>query len=437
MRPLWITTSLSAALLVTHVAGAQPVAPEPPPPLDPWYEALDFRLFVDAYATVNTAFPKPQSDANTLRDGPGSLRAYDRDAGFSLSWVGADVSYAPAPVGGTLNLRLGPTAEIYSHSCLSALAGRCDGDAPGLGMVKQAYASWRPGGEDGTLTFDFGKFNSTYGAEVAESQDNLNYTRGAVYWLAQPLFFTGLRAHWEIAPEIGLLAVAANGWNDTVDNNLGKTFGLQAALRPWASFHVTLGWLGGPEQDDTASITCPADTTYSTATGGCVASPGEPAGRHDVDQGGANQPEAWRHLLDLVLDYTPTESLRLVLNADYGWQGTRVRDTDAPTVHTDRQQYYGAALSARYALSESFAVAARGEYFEDPDGLGSSVSGLRLATGTLTLEAMPNDFLVLRLEGRGDFALDADHDRKIFKDGVRESASRLVTTTLGVVVTTN
>jgi hypothetical protein len=436
MRELCRTTSLIGALLVTGYAGAQPVAPEPPPPLDPWYEALEFGLFADAYASVNTNFPKPQFGANGLRGSDASLRAYDRNAGFGLSWVGADVRYAPAPVGGELSLRFGPTADLYAHTCLSQ-RGPCDGDVPGLGFVKQAYASWRPGGADGNLTFDFGKWNSIYGAEVAESQRNLNYSRGAVYWLGQPLFFTGLRANWQVAPELGLTALVVNGWNNTVDNNLGKTFGAQATLHPWQSLQVTLGWLGGPEQDDTAVVACAAGAAYSSATGGCMPAPGVPAQSYDVDQGGANQPRAWRHLLDLVLAYAPGERLRFVLDADYGWQGTRQHGADPATVDVQRQYYCGGALAARYALSETYAIAARGEYFQDPGGLASTVRGLKLATGTLTLEAKPNDFLLLRLEGRGDFVLAATDGKAIFKTGVRDGTSHMVTTTLGVVVTTN
>lgn len=360
----WMQLTVVATLTWGASAAAQPLAPEPPPPLDPWYEALDFGLFADAYASVNTNFPKPQENANRFR-------AYDSHNGMSLSWVGADVSYDPSPVGGTISLRLGPTAEAYSDSCLSA-STRCDSDVPGLAYVKQAFASWRPGGPDGSVVFDFGKFDTIYGAEVAESQLNLNYTRGALYWLGQPLFHTGLRATVDLWPEVAVTALAVNGWNNTIDNNLGKTFGLQLGLRPAADFSAYLGWLAGPEQDD--FIRCPTGAQYDPDTDTCVAGSDPGAPGDVVDQGGADAFESWRHLGDLVVLCTPLEQLRLALNASFGMEGVRQLQDDG-RVGVQRGIYYGAMLGARYALDATYALAARGEYFRDRDGMQTGVAG--------------------------------------------------------------
>jgi hypothetical protein len=425
----WMQLIAIAAVTWTTSTGAQPLAPEPPPPLDPWYEALDFGLFADAYASVNTNFPKPQENANRFR-------AYDTHNGMSLSWVGADVSHAPSPVGGTISLRLGPTAETYSDSCLSN-STRCDSDVAGLTYVKQAFASWRPGGADGSVVFDFGKFDTIYGAEVAESHLNLNYTRGALYWLGQPLFHTGLRTSVDLWPELTVTALAVNGWNNTIDNNVGKTFGLQLALRPTSSLSAYLGWLAGPEQDDTVS--CPTGTLYDTTTDSCVAGTDPTAPGDVVDQGGANEFEAWRHLGDLVVLYTPLEQLRLVLNASFGMEGMRELQDDG-RVEVNQGIYYGGMLGARYALDATYAVAVRGEYLSDRDGMQTGVEALELCTGTLTLEAAPNDFLSLRLEGRGDFVVGAEGGAEaedLYQQGVRKRTAHLITTTLGVVVTTN
>src|SRR6185369_4360765 len=113
-----------------------------------WYDAVELSAFVDAYASVNYNFPKPASGNNLYR-------AYDTTNGFALSWVGADISYAPDPVGGTLSLRFGPTATAY--------AGAIDSGS-GLEYVKQAFVSWKPVDE---LTVDFGKFDTPFGGEVA------------------------------------------------------------------------------------------------------------------------------------------------------------------------------------------------------------------------------------------------------------------------------
>src|SRR5690606_2938601 len=126
---------------------------------------------------------------------------------------------------------------------------------------KQAYASWRPGGADGILTLDIGKFDTFVGAEVADSHLNYNYSRGLLFWLAQPYYHTGLRANLDLSEQVWLTGLVANGWNNSVDNNFGKTFGLQVnfATAPAASggaplFDAHLAYIVGPEQQDYAVI---------------------------------------------------------------------------------------------------------------------------------------------------------------------------------------
>ena len=420
-------------LSLTELAAAQAGAPEPPPPMEPWYDALDLRAFADAYGSFNYNTPKPQSRGND------ATRAYDVTNGFALAWVGVDASYEADPVGGAVGLRWGPSAELYSGACFSGGATPCDGDI-GLQFLKQAYASWRPGGPESVFTLDFGKFDTIYGAELAESQDNMNYTRGVVYWWAQPAFHTGLRANVEITPELGLTALAVNGYNNTVDNNAGKTFGLQLALVPSDSFGAYLGWLGGPEQDDAVIVSCDPGEAYDESVGGCAPSTGAAGGDEVVDRGGANDFDAWRHLIDLVINFDATDDLSFVLNGDLVFEGVRSIDPATLETDVDNQMLYGAMLSARYQLDETWAIAGRGEYFADPDGLaGFGSEGFSLATGTLTLEAAPTENLVLRLEQRGDFALGSDVDggEDIFPKNERGLESQMITTTLGVVVTTN
>jgi hypothetical protein len=414
-----------AASCWTGTLLAQPLAPEPPPPAEPWYEAIELRAFVDAYASVNWDFPKPQTGPNTV------TRAYDTTNGFALSWVGFDASYAPDPVGGTIGLRFGPTATAYAG----------DDANHGLEYVKQAFVSWKPGGAESPVTLDFGKFDQPYGAEVAESQDNMNYTRGVLYWLAQPLFFTGLRGSVELMPELTLRAVAVNGWNRSVDNNIGKTFGLQAVIVPSEELTIAAGWVGGPEQDDFTTLTCDPGEAYDPAAGGCAPRAGAPGGDEVVDRGGANDFEAWRHLLDLVVVVTPIDMLSIVLNGNYGWEGAREGVSDEPKT----KRWYGAMLGARLQLDEVWALAARGEYYWNGDSHmprhqlpgEAIVSDVEIATATLTIELKPTDNLILRLENRGDFFLGGDPTQDLFQDGVRGSSDMMLTTTLGLVVTTN
>ncbi len=409
-----IRTSAAALLALTLLFRSSPAHADSAPRQQTWYDAISFKAFADGYAAVNYNFPKPQSGRNTFR-------AYDVSNGFALAWVGLDASYDPDPVGGTLALRFGPQAAIYAGG---------DADA-GLENVKQAFASWKPAS---SLTFDFGKFDTLYGAEVADSQGNFNYTRGALYWLGQPLFHTGLRATVAFRDELALKAMVVNGWNNSVDNNAGKSYGLQLAYTgKLASAYV--GWLGGPEQSDTTTLPCAADTAFDAGTGGCVASPGAAPSANPLDAGGADDFKAWRHLVDIVVSVNATDSLSLLFNADYGTQGTRTSSGTGYT--TTNQSWYGAMLAGRYQLDPVWAVAVRGEYYKDNNGLTSGVDGLALTTATLTLEAKPSPNLILRLDNRADLALDATGTTHVFDKGIRDSASHQLTTTLGVVVTTD
>jgi hypothetical protein len=415
------------AMSLASSALAQPSIPEPPPPSEPWYEAVQLGAFVDAYYNLNWGFPKPQSYKPPTR-------AYDSANGFALSWVGLDVSLDPDPVGGHVALRFGPTATLAAGN---------DGGTP-MELVKEAHVSWRPGGVEGMFQLDFGKFDTIVGAESAESQENANYTRGILYTFAQPVFHTGLHATADLSDAFALTAMVTNGNDRSLDNNIGKTFGLVLAATPSDDFSANVAWIGGPEQDDSIVFPCAAGTAYDPESAGCAPAPGVGAQDYVVDRGGANEFESWRHLFDLVIKVQPTESLALSLNGDYGVEGVR---SDDPTADTDpeSQHWYGGSLVARYQLDETFAVAGRGEYLKDPDGRAlkirlpddSLVTNAEIVTGTLTLEARPTENMIFRLEQRGDFVMDGEPTKDIFQEHERDTKSRVWTTTLGVVLTTN
>jgi hypothetical protein len=428
---------------------AQPVEPpgaDPEPDLPPaepyeeggdaWYDTIEFSAFVDAYASFNFNFPKPQFGKNTLR-------AHDQSNGFSLSWVGVNASYPADPVGATLSLRFGPTANQLGAACLSALepsqSTPCDSDV-GLQYVKQGFVSWKPGGADSAITLDFGKFDTPFGVEVAESHLNLNYTRSYLYWLAQPSFHTGLRGNFVVADAFDFRVLAVNGWNNSIDNNVGKSFGVQG------TFHLrnadgadmltaSLGYMIGPEHDDTAFIQCGAGERFSpTEPSGCIsagaATEVETSGL--VDRASSNT-DGLRHLIDLVVVADPIEQLRLVLNADFGVD--RVRSAQDLTKFQSAK-YWGVLLGGRFAVVDQFGIALRGEYVADPDGYLSGYfdrnEEIKLVSGTLTLEALPADFLTVRLDNRIDWS-----NKQIFNKEVRDLVGTQFTTTLGVVAHTD
>ena len=408
---------------------------------DSWYDSIDFSAFADAYFGVNYNFPKPQYGNNVLR-------AHDAANGFALSWVGVNASYAPDPVGATISLRFGPTAHQIGTGCVGASTS--DGENPavedkslcdsgvGLENVKQAFASWKPGGADSMFQLDLGKFDTPFGAEVAESHLNMNYTRSMLY-VSQPVFHTGLRASFAVSDALDFKLLAVNGWNNTIDNNLGKSFGAQV------NFHfknsddadllgVSVGYLGGPEHGDTLAVSCGAGTAFDTnAPGGCSAASASIPGHKSsgvLDKASSNS-DGWRHLVDLVVTSNPIERLRLVLNADFGVDNSR---TENDFNQFEAKTWYGVLLGARVAIVDEFGVAVRGEYFRDTHGFINPYAKYPqdLFGGTLTLDYLPSDFLTIRLDNRLDWS-----SREIFAKAVRDTTGVQVTSTLGVVAHTD
>ena len=405
---------------------------------DSWYDAIEFSAFVDAYFSLNYNFPKPQQGKNVLR-------AFDTTNGFALSWVGVNATYPADPVGGTVSLRFGPTAHTIGTGCFATDVSHCD-SGQGLENVKQAFASWKPAGADSMLQLDLGKFDTPYGAEVAESHLNMNYTRSMLF-ASQPVFHTGLRASFAVSDAFDFKLLVVNGWNNSIDNNAGKSFGAQF------NFHlkngddgdllgVSLGYMGGPERDDQVTVTCATGTKFDAASpSGC--SPGTASNASQVtssiDRASSNS-KGLRHLVDLVVAANPIERLRLILNADLGYE--KLRNPDNLTAFNS-SRYYGVMLGARVAIIDQFGVAVRGEYFHDakPTLGGVSAGGfispfpvndIDLVGGTITLDLLPSDNLTIRLDNRLDWA-----SRQIFSSGVRDNTGTQFTSTLGVVAHTD
>ncbi|TPV93343.1 MAG: porin [Myxococcales bacterium FL481] len=389
----------------------RPEAPPAPPELK-WHDNLTFGAFADAYAGVNWGFPHPQTGTNVAR-------AFDESNGFAFAWAGLDASYDADTVGGTMALRFGPSAAVFSGEPVGS----------GLNLVKQGFVTWKPARAQGKLSFDLGKFDTLYGAEVAESWLNMNYTRGVLNWLGQPFHHTGLRVGVAPRDTFGFNLLAVNGWNNSRDNNLGKTFGAQLALTPKDGVAVYVGYLTGPENDDLTTVFCGPGTAFDPDTGLCTPDPTNAVGQEvSVETRDANR--KFRHFVDVVAAIDPTDWLAIVFNADVGIDPVI---TNPVTGDSDTMVWFGAMASARYAITARWAAALRGEYYHDFDdyttGVGTS-EAVQLGTATATVEFAPVRSLIIRLDNRLDVATE-----RMFARGYASAGKSQVTTTLGVVVT--
>ena len=385
--------------------------------------------FVDGYFSFNFGTPKPQAGRNRFR-------AYDNNNGFGIGWVGLNLAYTKGSAGAVIDLRFGPNA--------SRLAG-ADADF-GLEFVKQAYVTWSP---TDLITLDFGKFDTIYGAEVADSQGNFNYTRGLVNWLAQPFHHTGVRLTADFVPgKIWGTAMLVNGWDSSVDVNIMKTLGLQVSgafgKLPTGEPRLTahLGYLVGPEQEDFGVVPnfCVGGTTFDPRSGNCNTE--LPASSTTVfrDAGGSNT-DGLRHLIDLVVQYNISDTTSLLFNFDYGTE--RVREgslSDAELGDFRSERWIGVSLAGRSQLNEQWGVALRGELIDDPEGrfladddpFIRAGENIQLYSATATVDHQPLDGLLFRLDVRADFS-----NGDVFPFGVRSYRSSATTATLGVVVSTD
>ena len=130
------------------------------------------------------------------------------------------------------------------------------------------------------LQINVGKFVTPAGAEVIETKDNWNYSRGLLFALAIPYFHFGTSAKYAFNSKFALTGYLVNGWNNSIDNNSGKTTGFSAAWTPNSKFSLIQNYLVGPEQ--------------------------------------LNDNSNFRHLSDTVVSFSPNSKLSFLANYDYG-----------------------------------------------------------------------------------------------------------------------
>lgn len=302
--------------------------------------------FVDGYYGFNFNHPQNRTSSFRAFDGPANQ--------FSLNMVELMAEKTPDAA----NSRLGYRVALGFGNAMNVVNST---DAAGLGFaqyLKEAYFSYlAPVGQNG-LQLDFGKFVTPHGAEVIETKDNWNYSRGLLFAYAIPYFHFGLRSKYTFNSKYALSAFVVNGWNNLVDNNTGKTYGVTFNWNPTKKFSLAQGYMAGPEQ---------------TGING-----------------------DWRQLSDTVVTIAPTDKLSFILNYDYG-RGDRMAGLANPVYWT------GLAGYVRYAFSGRGAFAVRYEWLDDPQGFTTGAAQ-QLKEFTGTFERRVAQHLLTRLEYRHDYS---------------------------------
>jgi hypothetical protein len=351
----FMTIAVLCSLVIT--AGAEEAKPSPNPLAD-IKAALGLSIYLQGGATFNLRNPDPREN---------DLRVFDHKANsFGIDLAQIVFTKDPAAVGSVgykLKLSAGETAKwIHSRGL-----GKADDEFD----LTEAYISYMaPIGKG--LRLDFGKFVTFTGAEVIEAKDNPNYSRSLLFNYAIPFTHTGFKAGYTFSDAVNAAVYLVNGWDNTDDNNKGKTVGLSVGYTPMEQLAMLFNVLYGPERDNSSDN---------------------------------------RFLFDWVGTIKPVKNLSFILNVDYA--------NDKNGAGTKNASWYGFAGIAKYDFNDKYSLSGRAEYFNDKDGVRTGTAQ-KLKEITITPEIRLAKDLLVRPEYRHDWS-----DEMSFKGGSRKSQDTL------------
>jgi hypothetical protein len=257
------------------------------------------------------------------------------------------------PTGGLgfkLKLSAGETAK-YIHSL-----GLASSNADFPFDLTEAYISYvAPLGRG--VRADFGKMATFIGAEVIEARDNVNYSRSFLFNYAEPLTHTGLKIGYSFTDALNAALFAVNGWDNSSDNNKGKSFGVSIGFAPVEQFSGSVNAITGPEQ--------------------------------------ANNNSNYRSLVDVVATIKPVKPLSVILNYDYGYE--------KGVAGIGGSHWDGISVITKFDITDAHSIALRGEYFNDTQGARTGTAQ-EMKELTLTWETKLFGNLILRPEYRHDWS---------------------------------
>jgi hypothetical protein len=287
--------------------------------------AQTFTGTVDGYWSYNSITPHNGGASN-------QYRAFDvNDQAFSLNYGELAVDYKPNDIGLRIDFGFGDAAEIVNNN---------SNDGEFLRHIQQAYLT----GTRGKFTVDFGKFVTPIGAEVIETKDNWNYTRGLLFTWAIPFYHFGARGTYAINDKATIAGYVVNGWNNVHENNTAKSVGFMGNFKPHAKVGLITNLLWGKEI----------------------------AGSDDA-----------RTLLDGILTFNLNEKVSFMANYDY------VQDRGFSSfsgISGPRVFWQGVAGYIKVKPVEQMGLSARYEWFGDHNGFATGAAqDLQSYTGTVTV----------------------------------------------------
>jgi hypothetical protein len=308
---------------------------------------IEFSGLIDGYYSYN--YNRPSNTAN------GQVNDYynfnDKTDQFNLSMAKLTLNHDPDPVGVHVDVIFGRT-----NTLINQIGGSTSDNG---NYLEQGFISLKPAKAKG-LELDFGKFVTSAGAEVIESKDNWNYSRSFLFVYAIPYFHFGLRSSMPVTKTWTAGVQLVNGWNTISKSNGGVTVGLTSVLTK-TKYTWSANYYFGPENSGTQ--------------------------------------KGYRNLIDTTLLLTPTAKFNAYLNYDY----SQNRDAASWQGDTNLNHWQGFAGAVHEQLNAKNALAARGEYFYDPQGFTTG-KPQKLKEVTATYEYKWLEGLLTRIEYRHDWS---------------------------------
>ncbi|MDD5363321.1 MAG: outer membrane beta-barrel protein [Ignavibacteria bacterium] len=310
-------------------------------------------------STYVDAYYSYDNDKNVF-DGPrlfGSLSPY-RDQ-FRLNIAQVSLKYSAEKIRGTFTIHYGDIPEVNW------------GPVTRSKYVQEANVGFSP---VKSLWIDGGYFVTHIGAESFPKYNF--FSSFSLMSNFEPFLQSGVKVSYDFSDKFSACLHILNGNNLFEDNNKNKSAGVQLSYTASPKLKLIYNNIVGNEQ---------------------------PAGFQGKT----------RLLNNFIVNFYPTDKIDVVAAADYGTQ--ELSKLSDPTKSAN---YYGVSLAGRYKFTPKYSASLRGEFFQDLDGVVSSImyngTGIKANALTIGCEYKPVDNAYVRLEYR---YVQTDAAQKIFYNG--------------------
>ena len=193
-------------------------------------QSISITGLLDTYLAYNTN--KPENGYNDL------YYTNPNSRGFGLNQAKLEIDASgDGPIGFRTDIWFGSGARLF------VLEPNADQISERL-YLQQAYGYYQ---FDNGAELDVGLFGTIAGLEVAESHLNWNYSRGILWAWNEPFGHLGAKFSAPLTDTFTGTVMLVNGFDNTWDQNSGKSYGVQGSFAPSDSFNTTLTWINGPE----------------------------------------------------------------------------------------------------------------------------------------------------------------------------------------------